>query len=168
MTHTQFRIRRLVTGALAALLIGGGILIGGGRFAQAKAPKCPYCKLAVLDNRGQIDNRVTLTQGARRIEYRCVYCAIAKAKSDIKGDLTILAPSETKNKPVVITRKGGKWAAVPAKAVFVAEGGNHRVCQVTYRAFTSPAALTTHVQKNQGLLKGAKPVALPAMVALSQ
>ena len=170
MTRTPIRAHLfLVILALTALLAVGALSRGGRIAAHAASAKCPYCKLSVLDNNGPMDNTVTLTQGAtRRTGYRCVFCAIATAKSGVKGDLTILAPSEVKGKPVVITRKGGKWAAVPAKAVFVAEKANHRVCQLTYRAFTSPAGLTAHVRKNQGLFKGAKPVSLPAMVALSE
>ena len=160
-------IRRQIRTRLTLLIIPLATLLAG-RPAHASDAKCPYCKLAVLDDSGEMDNRVTLTQGARRIEYRCVFCAIAKAKSEIKGNLTIIAPSEVKGRPVIIHRKDGIWSSAPANAVFVAEKGNHRVCQLTYRAFTSPASLAAHVRKNQRLFKGARPVNLPAMVELSR
>ena len=51
---------------------------------------------------GWIANRF----GRKRIEYRCVYCALSDAKS-YNGDITILAPSELKGKPVLLTREGG-------------------------------------------------------------
>ena len=168
MARTWFRTHlSLLTTVPAALLILGSLSLGS-RPVRAGSARCPYCKLAVLDNSGPMDNTVTLTQGARRTEYRCVYCAIAIAKGQASGDLTILAPSEVKGKPVVIFRKAGKWTVKPASAVFVAEKANHRVCQLTYRAFTSPAGAAAHVRKNQGLFKGAKPVTLPTMVEISQ
>ena len=158
--------RRLLAGSLAALVsLGTASFVG--RPAQAHETKCPYCKLDVVQDTPTMDNEVALRYGRKRIEYRCVFCALAEAKNEFKGDLSILAPSETKGKPVVITRKSGKWSA-PSGAVFVGEKANHRHCQTTYRAFTNTAAFQAHVQKNKSLLKDAKPLSLAQMVEIAK
>ena len=66
-----------------------------------------------------------------------------------------------------VTRKAGKWSA-PAGTVFVAQKASHRVCQVTYRAFTSKAAFDAHVKKNQAQLTDAKPLGLDQLVAIAK
>ena len=40
------------------------------------------------------DNETVLKAGRKRIEYKCVFCALAEAKTEYKGDVTIIAPSE--------------------------------------------------------------------------
>src|SRR5215207_7483853 len=79
------------------------------RPAAAHETKCPYCRLDVVQDTADQDNEVPLKYGRKRIEYRCVFCALAQAKTEYKGDVTILAPSEIKGKPVVITRANGQW-----------------------------------------------------------
>lgn len=167
MNRTSFfSRRRMLAGSLAAF-VSLGIAGLAGRPAQAHEAKCPYCKLDVVQDTSTMDNEVALRYGRKRIEYRCVYCALAEAKTAFKGDLNILAPSEIKGKPVVISRKSGNWSA-PAGVVFVGEKANHRHCQTTYRAFTSKAAFQAHVRKNKNLLKNARPLTLAQMVEMAK
>ena len=157
-----------------AMLVLGltGVLAGGVgsvsvRPAVAHEAKCPVCKLDVVQDTATQDNEVALKAGRKRIEYRCVYCAVADAKS-YKSDITILAPSELKGKPVVISRKGDQWSMAPAGALFVAEKVNHRQCQAGYRAFTTKAAFDKWVQAHKAVVGEAKPVTLEQLVALGK
>ena len=158
--------RFLLAGGLAALL---GLPLAGltVRPAMAHEAKCPVCKLDVVQDTAKLDNEVALKYGRKRIEYRCVYCAMADAKN-YKGDLTILAPSEVKGKPVVLARKGGQWSATPANAVFVGQKVNHRSCQLGYRALTNRGAFDKWVHANHALLGDAKPMTLQQMVDLAK
>jgi hypothetical protein len=169
MNTTLISRRRLLAGGLAALaaFAGSGLALTAPAFAHDA--DCPVCKLKVVQDTKEQDNEVALRYGRKRIECRCVYCAITDANNGTykNGDLKILAPSETKSKPVVIERIGGKWSA-PEGTVFVAVKNSHKHCQTTYRAFTSKAAFDAHVKKNQALLKDAKPLTLEEMVAVSK
>src|SRR5260221_10574122 len=119
--------RLLFAGSLAALL-GAGLTGPMLRPALAHEGKCPVCKLDVPQDTDKQDNEVALKAGRKRIEYRCVYCALSDAKS-YTGDLTILAPSDVKDKPVMLMRKDGKWSTMPEKMVFAREKVSHRNCQ---------------------------------------
>ena len=154
--------RRWVLG-LAAMLATAGI--GGGLFpAQAHEGKCPVCKLDVPQDTEQQDNEVALKFGRKRIEYRCVWCALTDAKT-IQGDVTVLAPSEIKGKPVTLVRKADQWSAAPEAAVFVATKVNHRQCQVGYRAFTNPNAAEAYIKKNAAVVgETAKPQTLAQLL----
>lgn len=158
--------RRLLAATLAALSLSAFAAVV--RPARAHETKCPYCKLDVTQDTATLDNEVALRYGRKRIEYKCVHCALAEAKTEYSGDLSISAPSETKGKPVVITRTGGKWSASPATAVFVAQKVSHRHCQIGYRALTDKAGFDVYVKKNQALLKNAKPLTLAQMVELAR
>ena len=154
--------RRLIAGGLAAFAAVAGLSgLTAPQPALAHDADCPYCKLKVVQDTKEQDNEVALRYGRKRIEYRCVFCAIAEVNNGAykSGDVTILAPSEVKGKPVPISRKDGKWSA-PEGTVFVAQKASHRHCQTTYRAFTSKAAFEAHVKKNGSLLKNAKPLTL--------
>src|SRR5688500_13372668 len=107
--------RFMLAGAMAALLAAAAG--GPARPALAHEAKCPVCKLDVVQDTDKVHNEVALKFGRKRVEYRCVYCALRDAKS-YNGDLTILAPSELKGKPVLLSRKEGKWTAQPDTAVF--------------------------------------------------
>lgn len=157
--------RWFLTAALAMAVVAVGPMV---RPVWAHEAKCPYCSLDVVQDTAQQDNEVALKYGRKRIEYRCVFCALAQAKSEFKGDVTILAPSEVKGKPVVLARKGGKWSATPETAVFVAEKVNHRQCQTGYRAFSNRAGFDAHVKKNHELLHNAKPLSLAEMVEVAK
>jgi hypothetical protein len=161
----MFPRRSLLASALAALLASG---LGGltPRPASAHEGKCPVCKLDVPQDTDQQDNEVALRSGRKRIEYRCVFCALADAKS-YQGDITILAPSDVKGKPVLLTRKEGKWSTAPENVVFTGQKVNHRSCQLGYRAFTTRAAFDAWVHKNHELLGDAKPLTLQEMVDLT-
>ena len=158
--------RLFVAGTLAAVL-GAGLAGPALRPALAHEAKCPVCKLDVVQDTDKLDNEVALKSGRKRIEYRCVYCALQDAKS-YTGDITILAPSEIKGKPVQLTRKEGKWSASPETAVFVGHKVNHRQCQTGYRALTNPAAFDKWVHANHTLLKDAKALSLEQMLELSK
>jgi hypothetical protein len=156
-----------LTGSLAAILALGALTIAP-RPALAHEAPCPYCKLTLVQATDQLDNETVLRYGQKRIEYRCVFCALAQAKSDYKGDVTILAPSELKGKPVVLARKDGKWSVTPETAVFVGEKVNHRDCNIGYRALSNRAAFDAWVKKNQPLLGAAKPLTVDQMVEIAK
>lgn len=153
---------RLTASLMAILTLG--MLLMPPRPALAHEAPCPYCKLTLVQATDQLDNETVLRYGQKRIEYRCVFCALAQAKTDYKNDLTILAPSEIKEKPVVLARKGGKWSVTPETAVFVGEKVDHRDCYLGYRALSSRAAFDAWVKKNQPLLRDAKPLTLEQIV----
>lgn len=159
--------RNWLTGTLAAVLAAG---LGGlaGRPAMAHETTCPYCRLDVVQDTTQQDNEVALKYGRKRIEYRCVYCALAQAKSDYQGDITILAPSEIKGKPVVISRTGGKWTVSPETTLFTGAKVNHQQCQTAYRAFTNRSAAEAYLQKHQDVFKDAKPLTLTEMAEVAK
>lgn len=162
---------RALAGGLAALVAAAGLPgLVAARPALAHDADCPYCKLKVVQDTPDLDNEVALRYGRKRIEYRCVYCALAEAQTEqyAKGDLTILAPSEKKGQPVPITRTAGKWSA-PAGTVFVGVKASHKVCQVTYRALTGKAAFDAYVQKNKAQVGAdAKPLTLEQMLAVAK
>lgn len=162
-------------GAAAAVMGIIGVLVCGGPVSVAAAgggrgDKCPYCYLEVLKDTAEADNAVTLTQGAgkKEVRYRCVFCAIARAKTDFKGDVTITAPTETKGKPVRILRREGKWSMEPVSALFVAVPSTHNHCQTTYRALTGKEGFDAYVAKNGALLKSARALNLTEMVEVSR
>ena len=45
----------------------------------AHEAKCPFCEMDVVQDTATQDNEVALKYGNKRIEYRCVMCAIADA-----------------------------------------------------------------------------------------
>ena len=159
--------RRLLLAGTLAALIGTGAAGPALRPALAHEAKCPVCKLDVVQDTDKLDNEVALKSGRKRIEYRCVYCALSDAKS-YTGDVTITAPSEIKGKPVLLTRKEGKWAVQPESAVFVGHKVNHRQCQVGYRALTTKDAFEKWIHANHELLKDAKPLTLAEMLEVSK
>jgi hypothetical protein len=163
---TAITRRLLFAGTLAALLVGSAAGVAP-LPAAAHEAKCPVCKLDVVQDTDKLDHEVALKFGRKRIEYRCVYCALSDAKS-YNGDLTILAPSELKGKPVLLARKEGKWSVQPPTAVFVGEKVDHRQCQLGYRALTTPDAFAKWVHANPELLKNAKPLSLQQMLEVAK
>lgn len=166
--HSAAHTRRAFAGRFAALVGALTLTSTLVPFAQAHDTDCPYCTLKVVQDTPTQDNEVALRYGRKRIEYRCVLCAIADINRGTykDSDLTILAPSETKGKPIPLLRQGGKWSA-PEGTVFVAVKSGHEHCQATYRAFSSKTAFDAYVKKNATLLKDAKPVTLAELVTLS-
>jgi hypothetical protein len=158
--------RLFLAGTLAALLAApiAGFSI---RPALAHEAKCPVCKLDVVQDTDTLDQEVALRSGRKRIEYRCVYCALHDAKS-FTGDVTILAPSELKGKPIVLSRKEGAWSVLPATAVFVGQKVDHRNCQVGYRALTGQPAFEKWVSTHRELLHEAKPLTLTQLLEVAQ
>lgn len=163
MKNTSLLSRRTIAFVLTALTLG----IVGSVPASAHETPCPYCKIKITQDTATQDNETVLRMGRKRIEYKCVYCALADANAKYKDtDVTILAPSEKKGQPVEITRTGGKWNA-PEGTVFVGVKASHRICQVTYRAFTNKAGYDTYVAKNKAQLSEPKPLTLAEMVAVA-
>jgi hypothetical protein len=111
---------------------------------------CPYCDMTITQDTPEQDNETVLKFGRKRIEYKCVYCALAEAKTEYaEGDLSILAPSEKKGQPVVLKRTGGIWAATPATAAFVVNTPlKHKACAAQARAFHTEAAAKEYATKN--------------------
>ncbi|MFN0118439.1 MAG: hypothetical protein ACKVQC_09145 [Elusimicrobiota bacterium] len=134
---------------------------------SAHEADCPYCELPLVQNTKEIDNEVVLKYGKKRIEYRCVLCAIADAKKSYSGDVTILAPTELKGKTVEINRKNGVWAS-PQEVLFIGEKVKHRYCEIGYRALSSKEAFSSYVKKNKVILKGNQPITLTEMVDMAQ
>ena len=119
--------------------------------ALAHSAPCPYCNMAITQDTPTQDNETVMKYGRKRIEYKCVYCAVDEANTEYKtGDLTIAAPSEKKGAHVIIKRTGGKWSA-PATAAFVSTARRkHKVRQAQARAFTTKAAAQAYAKKNGG------------------
>ena len=135
-------------------LVGATLLATGAWSIPALAHEadCPYCDMSITENTPTQDNKAALIQGKKRVSYKCVYCAVADAKSEYKGNLSISAPSEKKGRPVLIKRIGAKWSTLPATAAFVNPSKNlkHRVCQQQSRAFTTKAAAAAYAKANNG------------------
>ncbi len=136
--------------------------------AYAHEATCPRCKLDVVQDTDEIDNEVPLRYGRKRIEYRCIMCALAEAKTKYKNDLSILAPSSVKGKPVVLTRKDGQWSVAPETAVFVGVPGSHTECQIRFRAMTDRAAFDAYVAKHAEILKGAEPLTFEQLLEMAK
>lgn len=132
---------------LVALLAAVTPSISSVAFAH-EAP-CPYCSLTLTQDTPEQDNETVLKYGRKRIEYKCVYCALAESKTEYaEGDISILAPSEKKGQPVVLKRTAGKWSA-PATAAFVLNAPlKHKMCAAQARAFTTEAAAKEYAAKN--------------------
>ena len=158
-------INKNIFGFGLTALLSVAMLAGTATPALAHETKCPYCKMDVIQDTKEQDNEVVLRYGNKRIEYRCVLCAIAQAKTKYTGDVTIVAPSTEKGKPITIKRVGGEWSA-PEGTTFVYQKGSHAKCQDLYRAASSHAASEAYA-KAKGLSE-AKHVSLKEMVELSK
>jgi hypothetical protein len=133
-----------------SLLLGGLFVAISSSAAFAHEAPCPYCAQTITQDTPEQDNETVLKFGRKRIEYKCVYCALAESKTEYpKGDLSILAPSEKKGQPVVLKRSDGKWTAAPATAAFVLNAPlKHKLCAAQARAFTTTAAAKAYAEKN--------------------
>jgi hypothetical protein len=160
--------RQNVVGFGLTLLLAVGMLGATATPAQAHETACPYCKLPVVQDTKELDNEVVLRYGNKRIEYRCLLCAIGEAKSKYKKDVTILAPSDVKGKPVVIKRVDGEWTTEDKDALFIYAKGSHTECQTRYRAVRDKAGFDAFVKANPQTLKDAKALTLKEMVELSK
>ena len=162
MKKRSFLRGTLVVLALSTVTISSAPLL-------AHEAACPLCTLPVVQDTSEQDNEVALRYGRKRIEYRCVYCALQEAHSEYSGDLSVLAPSEDKGAPVVLKRVNNKWSADPQNAVFAAQKANHKVCQITYRAFATQAAFDAYVKKHADRFdKDTKPLTLAQMLDITK
>lgn len=139
--------------------------------AMAHEVPCPLCGLKVVQNTKTQDNEVVLRYGKKKIEYRCVYCAIGDGKK-YEGDLIVYAPSEKKGEPVLLQRTAGKWSVVkneggklvPAEGVvFINDVRNHAKCAMLSRAFHSKEAFEKYAAENK--VGDLKPLTLDELVA---
>lgn len=135
--------------------------------AFAHVAPCPYCNMTITQDTEAQDNEVALRIGRKRIEYKCVYCALAEAQTEYQGDLTILAPSEKKGEPVAIARKDGKWTAPEGAAYVLNSPLKHKVCEVQARAFSSQGAAQKYLDANKESLPSAKLLTLDELVKAS-
>ncbi|HEY0073901.1 MAG TPA: hypothetical protein VGB77_07350 [Abditibacteriaceae bacterium] len=160
------RTSRRAAAALGTLLIAFNF-IATPQVVAHEAP-CPRCAQTIAQDTKDQDNETVLKIGRKRIEYKCVFCALSEAQSEYKGDLVILAPSEKKGEPVKLDRTGGKWTASTDNARFVThpipQKGDHKVCHVMYRAFTSEDAAKAYIEKNKAHLPEAKPITLSQLL----
>ena len=138
----------------------------GPRNAYAHQAKCPFCEQDVVQDTADQDNEVALRYGKKRIEYRCVMCAIADSKN-YKGDVTVISPTEIMGKPALIARKNGQWTSEPQGLIFIGEKVKHRHCQLGYRAFMTKSAFDEHVKMNKAIVHEAKPMTLDDMVKIA-
>lgn len=130
---------------------------------------CPLCGQTITQDTEIQDNETVLKAGRKRIEYKCVFCALSEAKSDYKGDVSILAPSEKKGEPIRLERTGETWKASSDGVRFLAikaDKPDHKVCQAHFRAFGSEGAAKAYIEKNKASLPGAVPLTLEQMLAL--
>ena len=146
-----------------------GVLLGVAALAAAHPVPCPRCGLKVAQATPTQDNEVVLRFGNKRIEYRCVDCALADA-AKYDGDLFVYAPSETKGKPVILQRKAGAWSAVRVErerlvpepdAVFLDAFDSHARCAALARAFHDRKGFDAYAEKPRGAL----PLTLDALLA---
>ena len=154
-------MKKILNGALVLFLTGAPV-----QKIFAHEAECPHCGLDIVQDTAEQDNETAIQYGKKRIEYRCILCAIADADKSYQGDLSISAPSEMKGKPVQVVRKGGQWSA-PEGTIFLGQKVKHRYCQTGYRAFTSQAAFDAHVKKNKVIVGVAKPIVLTELVNLA-
>lgn len=142
-------------------------------FALAHEVPCPVCGLKVVQNTKTMDNEVVLRYGKKKIEYRCVYCAIADARK-YDGDVIVYAPSEAKGKPVLLQRAAGKWSAVKEAdgklvpeegVVFINDFKSHAKCAALSRAFHTKEAFDKYVAANK--VTDAKALTLDQMVEVA-
>lgn len=130
---------------------------------------CPLCSLPVVQDTADQDNEVKVRYGRKRIEYRCVYCALSEAHSELtEGDVTIAAPSEKKGEAIVIKRVSGQWSA-PQGVLFAAKKTSHRVCPITYRAFSSRAGFEAWIKAHPDQFdKESQPLKFAQMLKLAK
>lgn len=146
--NTKLTRRSLLSLSVAALTTALAFPTLNVQPAFAHEAPCPYCQMTVNDATAAV-----LRAGRKRVEYKCVYCALAEAKTEYQGDVAVSAPSEKAGKRVVLKRTGGKWTALPATAYFVApQHIKHKVCQAQARAFTTRAAAQSFAKKNGGMV----------------
>ena len=147
-------------------LLATTFLVPTAAFAH-EAP-CPYCSMPITQDTATQDNEVSLKAGRKRIEYKCVFCALSEAQSDYTGDITIAAPSEKKGEPVIIKRTDGQWSSLPVAPYFVSKDPlKHKMCEVQARAFTTKAAAQTYIDAHKDALADAKPLTLAEMVEVA-
>jgi hypothetical protein len=129
--------------------------------ALAHEADCPYCKLKIVQNTKDQDNEVVVKFGNKKIEYRCIFCAI-KDQKRYTANLVVYSPSEKVGEPVVLKRTDGKWTA-PAGAVFLNSFKKHADCASLSRAFSSKTALDQYVTDHK--IEDAKALSLDEFIA---
>ncbi len=132
--------------------------------AQAAERMCPYCSMPL----GAPSTQVWLQNGSKKVAYRCVFCALSEAKTEYKGNLSIQAPTENSNKPLVIKRAGGHWSVNQKGAAFVGKKVSHKFCPTAYHAFTSNAAAKRYIAQHKILLAGSSAMSFNQFFAIAK
>src|SRR5687768_16794028 len=84
-TQTNISRRRFVlTLAAGAVTAVTTLAVPFAMPGWAHEADCPVCSLPVVQDTDKQDNEVKLRYGRKRIEYRCVYCAMSDAQSELK------------------------------------------------------------------------------------
>lgn len=154
-----------ITKTTRVLLLAAALMapLAASTRAMAANAKCPECEMP-----NEKGTAVTLKQGSKSTMYRCTFCALDQAKNDIKGDLTIFAPTEKAGRNIVIKRVRGKWYSTPGAAFVAAAKMRHRVCPETFRAFSTRAAAQNYIAKNRGLLGNVAPLSFTQMLKVAK
>lgn len=155
----------ILSGVLAAILVVP-FAVAPHAVSAHEAP-CPFCSMTITQDTATQDNEVALKIGRKRIEYKCVFCALSEAATEYKGDLTIVAPSEKKGEPVLLKRESGKWSSTAPGVSFVAHKASHKICQETYRAFTTADAANGYTAAHKDVLGDSKPISWDEMLTLT-
>ena len=133
--------------------------------AQAANRMCPYCAMPL----GAPSTQVWLHSGSKKVAYRCVFCAVSEAKTEYKGNLSILAPTENRKKPLIIKRTGGHWSSNLKGASFV---GNmkvhHKSCPTSEHAFTSRAAAKRYIAQHKDVLSNGMLMSFNQFIAMTK
>ncbi len=162
------KMQTRVTRRIIAGILGAALLPLSSISVLAHEAPCPLCGMTITQDTPTQDNEVALKIGRKRIEYKCVYCALAEARTEYKGDLSISAPSEKKGEPVVLKREGETWTALPEAPYFVSPAKlKHKICQQQARAFTTLEAAQKYLQENKDAVGDAKPLTLAEMLQVA-
>jgi hypothetical protein len=157
MKSVNKMLRVALVAAIAAALGGASTR------AMAANAKCPECEMP-----NEKGTAVTLKQGGKTVTYRCVFCVLDQAENDIKGNLSISAPTEKAGRNITIKRVGSKWSATPGASFVAAQQMRHRTCPETYRAFSSRAAAQSYIAKNRALVGNVAPLNLTQMLKVAK
>jgi hypothetical protein len=133
--------------------------------AQAANRMCPYCAMPL----GAPSTQVWLHSGSKKVAYRCVFCAVSEAKTEYKGNLSILAPTENRKKPLIIKRTGGHWSSNLKGASFVGNMNvSHKSCPTSEHAFTSSAAAKKYIAQHKDVLSNGMLMSFNQFIAMTK
>jgi len=100
---------------------------------------------------------VTFKGGGKTLSYRCLHCALTANQTGAEGVIT--THSAISGKLVTLTRKAGKWSALPTEAVALSLPETGGDCSTRHLAFSNTAEFSSYL-KSHPKLAAAKPKAL--------